>query len=567
VGNCPAGQTFGGSTAHYTVCYDDTLPNGAALAATVIANGEQDFATLEAIWTGFPAPQSIQVSIISGGGGGVHFDSTEVWLYANANTDGLGIPGLLMAEVAEMFMSEQEAVLGKGFNPSHSHGEGLSRVMGVQNYPAIAGRFSTGSEWLNSIGPTRPDWVTNTEPTDQDYVSIGCAALFLNYLRHQLGFTWQQIIAAADNTLALVATNLGVHNAYNDFYAVLARHYPVGKPASNLPRDSEGFVIDDVFPLSCLYMRHNLTDDGTSHSGALSESPDIIVKNGPVTNPQAAYSTPASIANDAESDPEVIDTQANYLYLRAWNLGATAANVTATAYWSPPATLVTPNMWKPIGQAQYPQVPAGRVVEVSVPGITWGQAAIPNPGHYCFVATVGDAGDPAPTPGTFAAFDEYVAYIQANNNIVWRNFNVVDASGNHPIGRFPGFLELPFLITGAWDVRHAFELEVAADLPKDSRIEFHAPAWLSRALSPAAADMEEYEDADLDRDERRLVRMPLNPHGSQALGKIELEPHARVASKLLVRLPVDHADGNHGMYIRQLHRGREVGRITWRFAR
>jgi serine protease len=81
------------------------------------------------------------------------------------------------------------------------------------------------------------------------------------------------------------------------------------------------------------------------------------------------------------------------VYLRVWNLGADANTVTATAYWSPPATLVTTPMWYLIGHAQYPAVPAGRAVEVSSPGITWAQAATPGPGHYCFVATVGAASE------------------------------------------------------------------------------------------------------------------------------------------------------------------------------
>jgi hypothetical protein len=60
-----------------------------------------------------------------------------------------------------------------------------------------------------------------------------------------------------------------------------------------------------------LYMRHNLADTGTSHTGSLADSPDIIIKNSPVSNPHATYSTPASIASDTESDPDVLTGQAN----------------------------------------------------------------------------------------------------------------------------------------------------------------------------------------------------------------------------------------------------------------
>ena len=55
-------------------------------------------------------------------------------------------------------------------------------------YPAERAAFSTGNNWLNSTSPSRPGWVTNTEPANQDVVSIGCGSLFLNYLACQLNF-------------------------------------------------------------------------------------------------------------------------------------------------------------------------------------------------------------------------------------------------------------------------------------------------------------------------------------------------------------------------------------------
>ena len=418
--SCAPGLTLGGTTAHFTVCFDPSLTNGQALAGDALARCEQDLATLAGFWQGTAAPASVRVSIVSGSGGATHIGA-DVTMYANSATDGLGIPGLLVEELSEVFMATQEAALGKGFNPGYSHGEGLSRVLAEELYPDVAGRFSTGDSWLNSA---RPDWVTSTDPSDQHLLSFACAQLFLNYLRHQLGFGWPQIIAAADNTLALVAQNLGVPSAPADFFAVIARHFAPGQPYQ-LPRDPEGLTIDNLFPLTCLYMRRDLSDDGTSHSGALPVSPDIIVKNSAVADPQATYSTAASIASDSESDANVIESQDNYVYLRAWNLGADATDVNATVYWSSSANLATPTMWNIIGTTEYPDVPAGRVVEVSAPGITWSQGAIPAPGQYSLIATVGKTGDPAPAlPASFASVPDLEAYIEANNNVTWRDFNV-----------------------------------------------------------------------------------------------------------------------------------------------
>jgi serine protease len=93
---------------------------------------------------------------------------------------------------------------------------------------------------------------------------------------------------------------------------------------------------------------------------------------------------------------------------------------------------VSPNLWSLIGSAYYPDVPPGSVVKVSSPGITWPAHQLPGPGAYCFVATLGNADDPAPNPANFATSDDFMNYIYANNNITWRNFNVV-GPGPHPI--------------------------------------------------------------------------------------------------------------------------------------
>jgi hypothetical protein len=135
-----------------------------------------------------------------------------------------------------------EATQGNGVNCGFSNGESFSRVLPTALNPAWRPWFSTGNSWLNSTSPSRPDWVTNAEETDQDYVSIGCGALFLNYLAYQLNFSWPDIVNAGAPTLGQTAANLGVQNAFNGFAALLARHYPPGTPVS-LPDDNP-------FPLS-----------------------------------------------------------------------------------------------------------------------------------------------------------------------------------------------------------------------------------------------------------------------------------------------------------------------------
>jgi hypothetical protein len=307
-----------------------------------------------------------------------------------------------------------------------------------------------------------------------------------------------------------------------------------------------------------------LADDGTSHAGPLSMSPDIIVRNRAVADPRATFSTAASVASDHESDPDVLTGQDNFVYLRVWNRGRDASEVVATAYWSPPATLVRPDLWNLIGSASFPDVPPGRVVRVSDPGITWPQADIPAPGHYCFVATAGNADEPAPTPATFTSFDDFVRYILAHNNVTWRNFNVVDSSRHRRVGPSGGYFALSFHVTGAWDAARTFELETTADLPPGSRMAFQVPQQLGSAFLAAHPDAEEYEDANADPDDRYRIWIPLHPSGNHLVGQVELPAGSSFVCYLLVEVPYDRRDREYDVAIRQVYEGDEVGRITWR---
>ena len=224
---------------------------------------------------------------------------------------------------------------------------------------------------------------------------------------------------------------------------------------------------------------------------------------------------------------------------------------------------MTPNLWNLIGSAYYPDVPPGSVVQVSNPGITWPADQLPGSGHDCFVATVGNKEDPAPNPANFATFDDFVNYIYANNNITWRNFNVV-GPGMHPI-KFPfgEFIPLRFLITGAWDKPHAFTLETNAELPEGSRMALQVPHWIGRGLVPVHPQLEEVEDSETTPEEGRRVHIPVAPRGRHALGRIELPVGTSAASHLLVHIPRQSCVEPQKIIVRQLYREREVGRVTW----
>jgi hypothetical protein len=522
-----------GSTANFVVYYDSSFtggtgePSGPALSQGVLDYCEYDLVRLSMLFgisLSAPTNLPITINLAPGAGGAYNNHVNAITCYCDSTTDPLGLPAVVVAEEAEIFMTAQ----GKGWNPGWSSGEGLSRVSAQILYPSRSWLFSTGDAWLNA---GRPDWVDNVEHTDQDPVSFGCGSLFLNYLAYQLNYTWPDIIGAGaptTSTLAETATILGVANPWMDFISLITAYLP---SPDTLPVEPTSFgqppePTDDPFPLGplpaqvpVLYMRHNLADTGTSHTGSLSDSPDIILKNNPVANPQATYSTAASIASDTESDPYVVTGQDNYVYTCVWNRGTAAAtNVFASVYWSPPSTLVNPNLWTLVGSAYYPNVPAGSTVEVSNPGITWPSDQLPTDGHDCFVAAVGNADDPGPNPGSFTSFDDFENYVYANNDITWRNFNVgvtLPFPIKWPLGEF---IPLRFQIAGAWDVPRVFALETHAELPEGSRMALQVPHWLGRGLKPAPNEFEEFEDEDTDPDNRRRLRLPLHAHRIQHLG-------------------------------------------------
>lgn len=583
-----------GQTAHFIVSYDSNLtgqggqqPTGQQLAQTVLDYCEYDFARLSLLF-GNIMPQAdnlpFNINIIASSPGmssntndgniaipaGVPPTITLVVAPQDSFPYAPGLSPVTVAEEAEIFM-----VIEGGWNPGWSDGEALSRTIPQFFYPQTAELSAEGSSWFNPSTFTNPaDWVENVEQTDTDDISYGCGCLFLNYLAYQLNYTWPAIVAAGNptSTLAGRANILGVPGAYAPFLSLLQSNFPTG----NLHPPATPFneLIDDVFPLGplpaqlpSLYMRHNTADNGTSHSPPLSTSPDIIVKNNQVANPQTTYSTAQSIGSSTESDPSVLKGQTNYVYLRVWNRGANAENVFATVYWSPPATLVTPQMWTLVGGSYYPEVPAGSTVEVSAVGIPWTSSQIPAAGHYCFVATVGNNYKSAPDPqslASFATFQDYVNYILANNNVTWRNFNVVEVPMGQIKNRFGGLIALPFLITGAWDAEHAFALETIADLPKGSVFHLQAAEWIGRGLTPALGRLETFEDFETDAANPRRLRIPLPESETRALGEIRLPATTAAASHLLVHIPPDLHRKPHDVAIRQLYKGQEVGRITWR---
>ena len=191
---------------------------GNTLATAVLSTCEADYEALRGYFGGLtPDDLPFQIYIQSGSGGASHGGCDDTSLHCDAFTgnDPDLVRMLVVAEEDEVFMDNQD----KCWDCGSSNGEGLSRVLSTELYSKEQNGFVTGPSWLHS---DRSDFVSDNDDTDQNFVSIGCATLFINYLRHQLGFSLYQITQAGGSNLEETYNNLTAHTgAFGPFKDLL----------------------------------------------------------------------------------------------------------------------------------------------------------------------------------------------------------------------------------------------------------------------------------------------------------------------------------------------------------
>jgi hypothetical protein len=237
-------EVFTFAIARHGPDHDDAslAASGLQAAKSILQNCEGDFQTLRNVFGGITPPGlpfEIRLTTDSTGAGHDTCAATELFIGANSGGGPLDLAfmrQLVIAEEDEVFME----AFGRGWNCGFSNGEGLSRVLANDMAPgAEAPNFISSNTWLNK---GRPNWVDKTEETDRKYPSIGCSVLFLNWLRFQLQYPWQQIIAAGADTLAQVYANLtGQQNGFVRFKALMDQKFP--------PSRTTALATDNPFPL------------------------------------------------------------------------------------------------------------------------------------------------------------------------------------------------------------------------------------------------------------------------------------------------------------------------------
>ncbi len=307
--------------------------------------------------------------------------------------------------------------------------------------------------------------------------------------------------------------------------------------------------------LPLVYMRDFVGDAGLPHTGDISSSPDVILRSQEVADPQAAFG-----AGSGQEDSQALSTAAvrgrtNYVYVRVRNRGGgTAANVFVVVYWAPVSTLVTPEQWTEIGMTQIDEVPSGDVLTVS-PAIEWPATQLPPKGHYCFVAVARVGQRPPPPPDSLVTMARFRAMIRNNNDVTWRNFNVVENTGN--AAGEAGVVILQFRVGGAPREPEPMQFVFWSGLPDGAEISLVAPLDFVQSVLGSPPHIE------LDRVSNRAA-IPLPIHGSFTLGPAPIQPGLRIPMQLRVRIPAELRRNAYELHVRQLWRGDEVGRVTWR---
>ncbi len=319
-----------------------------------------------------------------------------------------------------------------------------------------------------------------------------------------------------------------------------------------------------------LYIRDNLLDTGDPHAGLLASSPDIILKNAALpagTTPDGAFGEGSGTEDDdALCDVPVAGAKA-WVYVRVANRGLSdVTGATVTVWYAAGGTFLSPAAWVKIGSVTL-DVPQGDTLVVT-DAIEW--AAVPaDVSHFCFIALVEHADDlgflsatfsiPSTSsltvPAEFNDIEYFKAYMRNQNNVAYRNFNVVSVAAAVATAAV-----VETEVAGPGDEGGGggggeVELRVDGRLPPGATLELELPEPLALAVKPSAAFKVDPST--------KARRGKVAARGLTHVGRGRLKGRKKQRVKLHLTLPDGLKKRTHVTLV-QLHKGQVVGRMTWR---
>jgi hypothetical protein len=293
------------------------------------------------------------------------------------------------------------------------------------------------------------------------------------------------------------------------------------------------------------YIRDNVTDNGTEPvlADRLWRSPDIIVRNEPVDDPQEELGQ--SLKHRYDLSDQVEDGQDNYVYLRIQNRGAVIGNCTATVYFTDPGMFANPASWINIGQVTVEDLEPG---EFRVVGpIVWSDDQIPTSGHYCLISILDSTEDPAPDLTAITSSDDFVNMVRDSNNAAWKNISVEDVIPG-------GASSWHFYIEGPQGTGHQADLEINLnDFPSDATVLVKV---VKRLADTAVLDNMTVSDHS------QLYTTLTHLGGTGALESMDLKSNERTKVTIYYTIPAGTPNGNYTMLATLHVDGNNVGSYT-----
>jgi hypothetical protein len=256
-----ANQTL--QSTNFTINFDPVaLPKSPTRASALFSVIESEFTDLcdwFGVTSGFGTGNRVNVNFVgslsSGGANNFGYKgdgTTTINLISRetdpSDTNAASIVRMsFVAEFVEVLMSYRNTLGPETWNAGYSHGEGLSLMCAQLRFKGGYYASYPGG-WVNSWvqlvdrNTAGRDWISNVKKTDGDAESYGCSLLFLFYLKSQLGYSMQDIVQKAGNTLELTYKNLtGKTGAMAAFSAFIDPYFP--------PGNTPALASDNPFPL------------------------------------------------------------------------------------------------------------------------------------------------------------------------------------------------------------------------------------------------------------------------------------------------------------------------------
>jgi hypothetical protein len=239
-----------GGTRRVEVFYDRPLGAlGRRYAEALMATVEPDLDLLTWVFDVADPGGGWQVYLTDQLRGGTHHGCSNRQIFAEARVDYPLFKNTRLAVMAEA-VEVYESIQGRGWECSRTNGESLSQSLATARHQAFDFVVEGVRDWLNSA---REDLLSQNERNDRDALGNGCGTLFLNYLRHELRYSWPEIVREADRDLTRTARRVTSDpNPPRKFLRLCARAFPPGSwvlfSADPFPigRDS-GFAIQGSF--------------------------------------------------------------------------------------------------------------------------------------------------------------------------------------------------------------------------------------------------------------------------------------------------------------------------------